>query len=99
MRKARVFGALTFALPLFAINGSAASSTGLAGQWVFTLGSRTLFILSISAEADQGQPFSGSLSQPRYFQTGDNWSFSHIYGEVVTEPIVKSAWKGGALSG
>jgi hypothetical protein len=98
MRKARVVRVLTFVLLLFAINGSAASSTGLAGQWVFTLGSRTLFILSISTEAGQNQLFHGSLSHPRHFQTGDSWSFSHIYGEIVTEPIVNSAWKGDSLS-
>lgn len=68
-----------------------------AGQWTLALGSRTLLVLSLTAASREGQPFTGSLARPRHFQTNDFWSFAHIYGGVVIEPVASSGWKDGGV--
>ena len=68
------------------------------GQWVLSLGSRTLITLTLKPTGNTSKPFSGSLSHPQHFQTGDSVSFSHISGSVEIEPIAASEWKDGSLS-
>lgn len=68
-----------------------------AGQWTLALGSRTLLVLSLTVASGEGQPFSGSLARPQHFQTSDFFSFTHIYGSIVVEPLVSSRWKDGSV--
>jgi hypothetical protein len=68
------------------------------GEWVLTLGKRTLLILSIKPADGKSQPFSGSLSCPQHFHASDTSSFSNIQGGTEVEPIVASVWKDHSLS-
>jgi hypothetical protein len=81
------------------VYGSAAGEAASVptGQWVLSLGQRTMLILSITSSSAADQVISGSLSQPRRFQT-DGWSFFHIQGGIKIEPIVASSWKGDMIS-
>ena len=65
---------------------------------MLSLGDRTLILLTLKPTGNTSQPFSGSLSRPQHFQTGDAVSFSHINGAVEIEPITASEWKDGSLS-
>jgi hypothetical protein len=93
-------GALLLWLLLVGGNGFAKAQSPVdpAGQWVYHLGIRTLFILSLSPASGHDKPVSGSLTRPRHFRTNDFWSFSDIHGGIETEPIVKAVWRGDVLS-
>jgi hypothetical protein len=73
----------------------AQSTSGPSGEWVLTLGSRTLIVLSLKLADGK---FTGSLSRPQHLQTSDSYSFSHVQGPTESEPIVASEWKGSSLS-
>lgn len=100
MRK--TYGVWALAMSLLLVGGTdlamGGGSTDPAGQRVLNLGNRTLLILSLSSASSPSQAFTGSLSRPRHFQTSDSWSFSHIYGGIVSAPIVSSIWKDRAIS-
>ncbi|WP_263381376.1 hypothetical protein [Granulicella arctica] len=61
-------------------------------------GGRTLILLTLKPTGNTSQPFSGSFARPQHFQTADSVSYSHINGDVETEPITASEWKDGSLS-
>lgn len=76
----------------------AQASQDPTGEWVLNLGKKTLMVLSLRSGKTKEQPFSGTLSHPQRFQTGDSTSFSHIEGPIEVEPIVASHWNGRLLS-
>ena len=94
MRKVRAFDLILCAFVFWTTTVRAQNSSNPAGTWVLQLGTQQLLVLSLKPN---GGAFSGTLSRPKHFQTGDGRSFSHVQGPVQTETVIASAWQGDSL--
>ena len=69
-------------------------SEGFAGTWVMSLGQRTFMVLTLT---NRGDSFTGSLSRPERFETGDGVRFSHISATDARETVVSVSMRNDHL--
>jgi hypothetical protein len=70
-----------------------ATAHDFAGTWVMHLGSRNLFVLTLSAD---GETVQGALERPAKFSS-NNSIFANIQGGVRHDAVVRSRLAGGIL--
>jgi hypothetical protein len=70
------------------------STEGFGGTWVMSLGTRTFIVLALDKSGDA---FTGTLSRPERFETGNGVRFSNFSSEVTNENVVSASLQNDKL--
>lgn len=85
--------ALAFLLLVLTVIAPAAEPNSFAGTWVFRIGQRNLFVLTLIADGDR---FHGAFDRPAKMSSTGNL-FSNISSTVAHDTISKGEVKDGVL--